>query len=122
MPLDLFELASNTRTITVRSEACGVEVEFEVTYAPAEWTQPLQRMCLDAFRNEEVTEGLSKALCQLIKRWDVTFKGKPVPIVPEVFLGTYKADEGFRFPLKLVPEIFNAIWADMNPNPPSSAG
>jgi len=120
VPLDLFELARNTRTITVRSEAFGVE--FEVTYAPAEWTQPLQQLCLDAFRNDEATEGFSKALCQLIKSWQVTFKGKPVPIVPEVFLGTYKAEEGFRFPLKLIAEVFSAIWADMNPNPPPSGG
>lgn len=110
MGFDLADLIANTRTITVHSDLFGVD--FEVTYAPAEYSNKAYGMYRTLVQQGEITEAFANVLTKMVKDWDIRQNGKKLPVSRETL---------DQLPIRMVGEIWSAIMDDMNPKETSQS-
>lgn len=102
MPLNLANLANNTRTVEV--DYFGEK--FSVTYKPSMIT-PGTEAELQGASDEERTTVLIEQLCARMTAWDLMDGNEPTPITPERLRS---------IPSPVLLHIMDAMQEDMRPN------
>src|SRR5262245_39676622 len=111
MPISLNEARKNSRPIEV--EFMGQKAT--VDYRPTEFTGTAGvelSARLDGQSQAQQAAAGARFLCKVLRKWDVLgTNDKPVPFEEKAIM-----DE---VPIPLIIAVFQAIQADMAPNPPS---